>query len=238
MRNDAAEKPRQITAVWRKSGTVLRLENLFRFERWLWPEIFAVKPAYSAKPQNDMRHFMKTFIQTIFLFLIPLNIFAQNENINSGKYHPAKEIFEKKYKKTDYPKFTKAQIKLESNKVVLNNTKTIEYFEKLDSKYRIILENGLLDPYEINKSFYVKLTAFDELKLLNPNSQTKRFKFWIFPTKVNSEQTDFEKLLSSRINPDEYYFELTNENANENTSYEDFISGAKLTFLTFGTIII
>ena len=34
LRNDAAEKPRQITAVWRKSGTVLRLENFFRFERW------------------------------------------------------------------------------------------------------------------------------------------------------------------------------------------------------------
>lgn len=181
---------------------------------------------------------MKTVIQTILLILIPFNIFAQSENINSGKYHPAKEMFKKKYKKTDYSKFTESQIKIEANKVILNNTKTIEFTEKLDYKYKLIIQNGLLDPYEINKSSYLKLASFDELILLNPNSQTKRFKFWIFPTKTNSNLTDFEKLLSSRVNPDEYYFELTNENANENTNYEDFIKGAKLTFLIFGTIII
>ncbi|QIG88652.1 hypothetical protein G6R40_02760 [Chryseobacterium sp. POL2] len=181
---------------------------------------------------------MKTVIQIIFLILIPFNIYSQSENINSGKYHPAKEIFEKKYKKKDYLKFTELQVKIETNKVILNNTKTIEFAEKLDYKYKLILQNGFLDPYEINKSSYLKIASFDELSLLNPNPQTKRFKFWIFPTKANSNQTDFEKLLSSRINPDEYYLELTNENANENTSYEDFIKNAKLTFLIFGTIII
>lgn len=39
-------------------------------------------------------------------------------------------------------------------------------------------------------------------------------------------------------NPSEYYFELQNENADENTSNKDFINGAKLTFLKFGTIVI
>ena len=39
-------------------------------------------------------------------------------------------------------------------------------------------------------------------------------------------------------NPNEYYFELQNEDADENRTNEDFINGAKLTFLKFGTIII
>ena len=181
---------------------------------------------------------MKTVIQTLFALLFSVNIFAQTENIDSGKYHPAKEIFESKYKKETYHKFSKSQIKVESNKVVFNNTKTIEFAEKLPQKFKLILENGLLDPYTINQRSYLKLTGFDELTLLNPNPQTRRFKFWIFPTKNNSTETDFEKLLSSRINPDEYYFELTNNNADENTTDKEFIEGAELTFLIFGTIII
>ncbi len=42
---------------------------------------------------------MKTTIQIIILILAPFNIFGQSENIDSGKYHPAKEIFKKNIKK-------------------------------------------------------------------------------------------------------------------------------------------
>jgi len=180
---------------------------------------------------------MRTVIKIIFTLLISFNIFGQTENINSGKYHPAKEVFESKYKKKEYSKFATNQIKIENNKVILDNLKFIEFDEKSDTKTRLILSNGYLDPYKINGSMNLKILKIDELPLLNPNPQTKRFKFWIFPIQ-NQNSSELEKKLSNRVNPSEYYFELQNKYADENTSFEDFIKNAKLTFLIFGTIII
>jgi len=81
LRNDAVEKPRQITAVWRKSGTVLRLENLFRFERWFCGRRFsrespfippsrqtlAVMPYQLKRTMKFLKFFTKYFT-LIFLF--------------------------------------------------------------------------------------------------------------------------------------------------------------------------
>ena len=174
---------------------------------------------------------MKTTIQIIFLILIPLNIFAQTENINSGKYHPAKEIFEKHYEKSEYPKFAKSQIKVEKNKVILSDIKSIEFNENSDEKTKLILKSGLLDPYLINGSYNLKIGWIDELTLLNPNPQTKRFKFWIF-------YSGNKNPLLNSVNPHEYYIELYNENANENSNFENFVKDAKLTFLKYGGITI
>ena len=174
---------------------------------------------------------MKIVIQTIFLILIPLNIFAQTENINTGKYHPAKKIFETKYQKKDYTKYLKSQIKIYDNKVVFNDLKYFEFSERSNEITKIILTSGLLNPYEINGSQNLTISIITELPLLNPNAQTKRFKFWIYPKQSKNA-------LVNMINPSEYYFELQNENANEETSFQEFVNGAKLTFLTFGTIII
>ena len=174
---------------------------------------------------------MKTVIQTIFVFLIPLNIFAQIENINSGKYYPAKQIFEKEYKKTEYPKFSKSKISVEKNKVIFNKIKSIEFNENSDEKTKLILKSGFLDPYLIDRSYNLKIGWIDELTLLNPNPQTKRFKFWIF-------YTGNKNLLLNSANPHEYYFELYNEDADENTTFEIFVDDAKLTFLKGGGIIL
>jgi len=174
---------------------------------------------------------MKVLIKIIFAILFPLNVFGQTEDINAGKYHPAKEIFETKYEKKEYHKFLKSQIIIEENKVILSTTKSIEFSENSDSKTKLILMNGLLDPYEINRSYKLRISSITELPLLNPNPQTKRFKFWIF------YKEDKNALVNS-INPHEYYFELQNENSNEKTSFEDFVNGAKLTFLKLGGIII
>ena len=57
----------------------------------------------------------KRIVKIIFSILIPLNFFGQIENINSWKYHPAKEIFETKYEKREYSKFQQHQIKIENN---------------------------------------------------------------------------------------------------------------------------
>ncbi|WP_417429834.1 hypothetical protein [Halpernia sp.] len=173
---------------------------------------------------------MKTLIQ-ILIFFISLNFFGQTENINSGKYHPAKEIFETKYKKMTFGKFLPSQIIVTDNKVSFNITKSFEFSEKSNQLTKLILTSGLLDPYEINGSYQLTISIIDELYLLNPNPQTRRFKFWIYNS--NSKNS----FLNS-VNPSEYYFELQNENADENTTLADFIKGAQLTFLTFGTIVI
>ncbi|KFC22056.1 hypothetical protein [Epilithonimonas lactis] len=66
-----------------------------------------------------------------FLFLIgfPLNIFGQTENINSGKYHPAKEIFESNYQKQEFARFPKNQIRIENDTVFLGEIKSIKFDE-------------------------------------------------------------------------------------------------------------
>jgi len=114
----------------------------------------------------------------------------------------------------------------------LGEIKSIKFDEHSNETTKLILCTGLLDPYLINGSLNLTISIIDELVLLNPNPRTKRYKFWIY--KTATENSFF--LIS--LNPSEYYFELQNENANKNTINEDFINGAKLTFLKFGTIII
>lgn len=175
-------------------------------------------------------------ILSIIIFSVKGN--AQTENINSGKYHPAKEHFETQYKKQEYPKYSKFQTKLEKDRVVIDVVKVIEFPKYLDEKFKLIFENGLLDPMRINGNLVLKIASMDELPLLNINPQTKRFIFWIFPKNNNGEKDSVEYVLRGKVNPDEYYFELQNENADEHTSFKEFVEGAKLTYLAYGGIII
>ena len=168
----------------------------------------------------------------LLLIIFPLNAFGQTENINNGKYHPAREIFESNYQKQEFARFPKNQIRIENDTVFLGEIKSIKFDEHSNETTKLILCNGLLDPYLINGSLNLTISIIDELVLLNPNPRTKRYKFWIYKT-----ATENSFFLNS-LNPNEYYFELQNENANENTTNENFINGAKLTFLKFGTIII
>ncbi|MGE8552520.1 MAG: hypothetical protein ACN6OB_01135 [Chryseobacterium jejuense] len=178
----------------------------------------------------------------IFAALLVLFLFikgkGQAENINSGKYHPAKEHFETKYIKQEYSKYPKSQITIEKDKVIINVINSIEFPENLDNRFKLLLGSGLLNPMIINGSPIIKILAMDELPLLNVNPQTKRFKFWIFRTNEFLENEISKALLINSANPNEYYFELYNENADTNTSFNDFIEGAKLTYLGYGGIII
>ena len=175
---------------------------------------------------------LKINFRFLFLIIFPFNIFGQTENINSGKYHQAKEVFENNYQKQELAKFSKNQIKIKNNTVFLGEIKSIKFDEQSNANTKLILCNGLLDPYLINGSFNLTISIIDELVLLNPNPRTKRYKFWIYNSSKNNS------LMVGLANPNEYYFELQNEDADENTTNEDFINGAKLTFLKFGTIII
>ena len=167
----------------------------------------------------------------LLLILLPIFVIGQNENLNSGKYSLANRIFETKCEKNNYIKIPNSQIKVEKNKIIFNNVSTLEFDDDIDSNAKIVLANGFLNPYEINKSFSLRISAIEELPLLNPNFKIKRYKFWIFSIKENSDDVIL-------ANPVEYYFELQNINTDENSTFEEFISNAKLTCLINRGIIL
>ncbi|WP_347217549.1 hypothetical protein [Chryseobacterium sp.] len=179
----------------------------------------------------------KIFVSSLMLLFF-IKGKGQSEDINSGKYHPAKEHFETQYIKQEYSKYLRSQIKIEKNKVIINVVNYIEFPENLDDKFKLILRTGLLYPMAINGNAIVKISAMDELPLLNINSKTKRFKFWISGNNEFLKNEVSKTLLGNSTNPEEYYFELYNENADTNTNFNDFIEGARLTYIGYGGIII
>ncbi|WP_417431573.1 hypothetical protein [Halpernia sp.] len=166
-----------------------------------------------------------------FLVFFSINVFSQTDSLNTGKYYTAKQVFDKDYKIQKFSKISKSQIKVENNKVIFSGLKSIEYAKNSDIKTKLILESGLLNPSYINQNYNIKISFLEELPLLNPNLQTKRFRFWI------SNYGNKNPLLNS-VNPTEYYFELQNDIATDRTSFEDFVKGGKLTFLKYGGIIL
>jgi len=78
--------------------------------------------------------------------------------------------------------------------------------------------------YNLTRNDSLSICCFRELEALNPNEQTKRFKFWHFSIGF--------------ANPTEYYIEFYNASATKATTIEDFFVNAKMTFYYRGTIII
>lgn len=178
---------------------------------------------------------MKKILTILFIIICIVKTQAQKENIESGKYYSAKEHFEKEYVKTEYPKYLRSQIKIEKDKIIIDVVKSVIFPESLDRKFKLIFEKGLLDPTLVKGSPVLEISGMDELELLNLNPKMKRFKFWVFQ---KGEFLVNGSILKGRVNPDEYYFEIQNVNANENTTFEEFVEGAKLTYLAFGTIVL
>ena len=176
------------------------------------------------------------FIFTVFLFISKIS--AQREDINSGKYNGAKEHFETEYQYQDYSKFSKSQIQIDGNKVVLDRLQSIVYPKDTDKNLKLIFENGLLDPMQIVQHPHLVVSGIDELPLLNPNPQTKRFSFIVFRNNVQIGGNELTQTLVGSLNPDIYFFEIQNKKADENTSFEDFIKDANLTYLGHGGILL
>lgn len=70
----------------------------------------------------------------------------------------------------------------------------------------------------------LSICCFEPLGLLDPNPQTKRFKFWVFR--------------KGMANPTEYYLELQNDKATKATPLKEFLESSTMTFYYEGTIII
>lgn len=174
---------------------------------------------------------------------------AQQETLNDSKYMFAKKVFKKEYKKQKYRPFNDIITVIDSNTVKYNN-KTLSLFGVPDS-YKMVFYSGLINvntitgaapPYlesketvdrmtDNEKLFYnlkrtdsLRIGYYDELKLLNPDVKRKRFVIWVYNLAM--------------MNPTEYYFELYNKQANNNTPLDKFIKDSELSFFHFGTIIL
>lgn len=190
---------------------------------------------------------MKTLLLLLLLTINPTSTFGQNRS--EEKYRFAREVFNsKQYKKGNYPRFQQNIQLVEDNSYQFGEkiiTVSIE-----DKSYEMLFKKGIFNPdvifgketikkskseldsltqtqkiiYNLVRNDSISIYCFEELEELNPNPQTKRFKFWLFPIDT--------------ANPTEYYIEFYNKKATKETSIEEFIENAKMTFYYQGGIII
>lgn len=159
--------------------------------------------------------------------IIPENWKKENPYfVNQGEVedYNAYRIFKENYKSQSFQRF-------EGN--VKNMTDSIAYNESVmalncNDNLKGIFKNGLLYPEILCSDTLFgsigRVTNIKELKLLNPTGKVKRFSLWLFRKRMH--------------NPSVYLFELTNDEAKNDMSMEEFIDGAQLTFFTYGWLII
>ena len=183
---------------------------------------------------------------TIILLLIFSNAFGQN--LEESKYRFAAEVFKsEKYQKKQYERYAK-KIEVLGDSAYIFGDKYLEV-SVTGEQYLNAFRLGIFNPdvvfgatykkskeeidtltgkqklfYNLGRNDSLSICCFEELEALNPNEQTKRFKFWLF--RIGS------------ANPTEYYIEFYNEKATIATTIEDFFENAKMTFYYIGTIII
>lgn len=196
---------------------------------------------------------MNNFFTFLFLFIFFLGISQKREFKNQGEQENywAEQVFEKEYQKQNYSKY-KGNILIESNTQIIFGNKTLNI--NCNSDFLPIFTNGIFYPqlilgntennkiltnselekltpqeqvfYKLGRNDLFNISELEELTFLNKNKSPtiKRFRFWSF--------------WSGMANPQVYYFEITNENANDNTTINEFIKNSKLTFLKSGHIIL
>lgn len=187
---------------------------------------------------------MKFLLSIGLSLLLSSNFFAQKNEKLSTKDVAIVEHFKNDYKKKNYKKFA-GKIIVKDNLIEFDN-KTV-YYDKSDKITLNILKEGLIYPqlltdFQMQKfldettdktqkrflklqkdpkaSFDVnniKLNNTAELTFLNSNLKTKRFKILLKDIRLNSTST--------------YLFEFMNDKATKDISLEEFIKGAKLTYI-------
>lgn len=193
---------------------------------------------------------MKKLIAICITLLITISTYPQSESLNDSRYIFPKRVFTEEYKRQKHKRYRGKITVIDKNNIKYGDK--ILTIPTLKEEYTLIFTSGLFHPEiivgkgkaivksqsEINKMSDTQKVMyqmsrrdsiiigynFDELKLLNPNPQTKRFVFWLLTPGLG--------------NTTECYFELYNPNATDKTPMQEFINGARLTFYHRGTIII
>jgi hypothetical protein len=191
--------------------------------------------------------FMRTLIINILIGLNFFHCFGQADN--EVKYQFAKDVFNsKEYVKGNYDRFSGRIDSIDSNTFKLGEK--ILIIESGNNELIKLIEIGVFNTDEIfgkettkktkaeidslsqnQKVFFnmirndsLAICCFESLEKLNPNPQTKRFKFWVMKIGV--------------ANPTEYYIELYNDKATKETELDEFIENSKMSFYYKGTLII
>ena len=173
----------------------------------------------------------------IIVFLIASSCYSQNDSLynsitqelkppfsTQGQQEDflAQELFKKEYKPYEYSKFIGEIEKDNKNRIRFEKFQSINLNE-IDSTHELIFTNGLLYPNLFNK-LSLNISNLEELQFLSNSPKIKRFRFWLFSKNV--------------ANPTVYIFELQNNNATMETSWEKWIKGAKLSFLKEGWVVL
>ena len=189
------------------------------------------------------------YIILIFNFLVCFSQNREFKNQGEQENYWAERIFEKEYKKQQYDKFNGKieiindnRIKFENKTLIINCSKeylsifisgifypqliigneennkilSSEEYEKLSPEDRF--------KYNMSRNDSFNVSNFEELTFLCNSPKIKRFRFLEFKTGF--------------ANPRVYFIELTNENAELNTSLENFLINAELTYIKAGYFII
>ena len=162
--------------------------------------------------------------------------------------YQAKKLFEEKYTKQNYKRFTGDIAVIDKNNIRFGNKILRAYFSP---EFKSIFTQGIFYPQiitgdsvstkksaeevskmTIEQKVFNNMTQndtfaigeFEELKFLSTSPTIKRFRFW-----------EYRKWSA---NPKVHFIELTNTTADNSTDLETFIKGATLTFVKDGWIIL
>lgn len=187
---------------------------------------------------------MKLLYTISLSLLLSISVYGQKTEKAGPKDKAVIEHFKNDYKKKNYKRFA-GKITVNDNQILFDNK--IIFYSKSDKILQPLLKEGLVYPqlltaYQIDKfenedsdrtqkrfaklqknwkdSFEVnniKLSNATELAFLSSDPTIKRFK-------VLCKDPKFPNMMV-------YYFEMTNKNADKNTTTEDFIKNSKLTHI-------
>ena len=160
----------------------------------------------------------------------------------------AEEFFDIEYKETNYLNFG-GTITERSETLIEFENKVLMHWDT-DKPILKIFKKGIFYPQlligfnkaiplkdsdslsEIQKFFQklsqptdtLKISSFEELQSLNDNPRIKKFRFWVY--------------WPAQMNPQVFLIALKNDKATADTLLEDFIDGARLTFIKGAWIIL
>lgn len=195
---------------------------------------------------------MKRLIINFLASLASLSIFGQNDSLYkereniSGTQGEQEDIwmeqtFKTQYKSKNYRRYA-GKIDLVSPNVVQYGNNCIILIDDLNKDLRELFLQGIFFPQILQgdttggcvkkhillnpfaRIDTLRISNLKELAWLNPSSKVKRFEFYIWRP--------------SFANPSLYVFELTNEEASDDTNLGIFIKASKLTFFRFISILI
>ena len=188
------------------------------------------------------------------------NIYSQSDNLqapceeryfsNQGEQEDcwAAEFFKKEPTESYYLRFD-GEINVENQNTINFGNKYLTYWDSENSLEKIFT-NGIFYPQMLigydkvlklppndsltlgekllaklkDGSDTLKISNFEELKFLRTSPLIRKFRFWVYH--------------SGTMNPQVYFIKLRNDKATTDTNIEDFIYGARLTFLKGAWIII